>query len=74
MEQGMMVLPQAADINCKLEVKYEFANLGAQTMEIDLSSVTFVENEQYSINLAFTGTAISFEIKVLPFEDIVEIP
>jgi len=81
MEQGMMILPQDLTAACKLEVVYEFANLATQTKEFDISSNTssiteFVENNQYSINLEFTGTTVRFEIGVDGFDSIedVDIP
>jgi len=72
MEQGMMILPQTLDASCVLEVEYEFANLATQTKQFNIagntSSVTeFAINSQYSINIEFTGTAVSFSIIVTDF-------
>ena len=75
MEQGMMVLPQTLDASCVLEVEYEFATQGTQTKEFNIASAiaSFAINSQYSINIEFTGTAVSFDIKVEPFGAITDV-
>ena len=72
MEQGMMILPQTLDASCVLEVEYEFANLAPQTKQFNIAGNTssvaaFAINSQYSINIEFTGTAVSFNITVAGF-------
>ena len=84
MEQGMLILPQLAknigadDVydtgDFALEVIYDLANLKGQTKHIVIYDTAtsgewkFNEGEQYRINIKFTGTAIEFEITVLPFD------
>ena len=84
MEQGMMVLPQETvntnddeifDLNdFALQVNYTFANLGSQTEYVLIKDAfEFEANNQYQININFTGLAIEFEIDVLPFDAPVEV-
>ena len=69
MEQGMMVMPQTLDAACLLEVEYGIGNLTAQTKQFNIQPVlaAFVKSNQYSINIEFTATAITFVVAVEPF-------
>jgi hypothetical protein len=86
-EQGMMIIPQVtanttstqttlATNDFALEVRYDMGNLKNQVAYILLKNdFGFQPNHQYQINIAFTGTAITFTVTVTDFtDDLVQYP
>jgi hypothetical protein len=78
-EQGMLVLPQTTDNagddnvfdpgDFAIEVKYMFSDWPPQTRYVMIGDgYPFVANNQYRININFTGSAIEFAIDIEDFE------
>ena len=70
-EQGMMVLPQTTDATCEIEVTYGIGQLTGQVQKLAIPGILFEINKQYSINLEFDGTPVTFTVTVEDY-DVIE--